>query len=579
MTREELMHYAPLPEKIHERMMQTAYQVEEDMIVKKKISLALALALTLVLVAAIAVAAALLSGQQFVEQELVPRVEETDSNQWTKAELDEILRIAEEYGVTISPEWMAAIEDSDGEYKEEIIRAFLKEDWGFYPGTWRVEDQAWYNALLVSLGLSEVQSAVLPAEGEISAEEALAIAVERARTMQEESVNVLDETKYRRYMTFSQPVDAGVVQPRRWNIWFEALDPTLYEYNITITPQGEISEVIVTPGARMPGRVPTVSELIDLYRDEYGNPWTYTHEIWAAFHDDVVRAAARYGEVGRITLGFLRQQYGTPDALSISKEEAIEAARKILIESGVATEEGLRDNSTPNALYLLYKGKATWKIIFVDIKPPEGHSYYLCHAEVDAYTGEAKNPVRQDRVTMRWIDPYILTDVWADIYAEFPGIRDTSTMPTIPDVLARYEAEFGSHHAYTQADWMALQKDVKIAYTGHGSSGRDSRMILAQQCGTPDETAISEADAIEAAGAPGDANALYLLHGETAVWKVIFTEIDAEGISRLYTAEVNAHTGEVSHRAPFDKENTPWYELYMLRDVVEEVDYQLSDNG
>ncbi|MDR0929107.1 MAG: hypothetical protein LBM74_05270 [Oscillospiraceae bacterium] len=575
MTREELMHYAPLPEKIHQRMMQTAYHVEEEIVVKKKISLALVLALVLILAVCTAVAAVLLSSQQFVEQELVPRVEDGGSKKWTPEELSEIIRLADEYGVALSDEWREVLLGGQSEYPDTVIKILVRDEMG-EPMDWTLEEAAWYSAMMVAIGQLDTQINVLPGEGEINRETALALVADYVKQMYDPNVDVLDATQYHCAVTYSEPVVEGVVQPRRWDIHFERLDPSLFNYTFTMTPQGEITEAVATPGARVQGRVPTSLELTDFYRDEYGFPWTYTQAIWAAMREDMVFTAQAHGERGLLLLGLLRQQYGTPDAASISEEAAVEAARKILIESGTATEQDLRE-STPTSLYLLHGETPTWKILFVANKPPEGYSYYLRHAEVNAYTGEAKNPVLQDRVKMRWFDPYVLSDVWAEIDAEFPGIRDPETMPTIPDVLARYEAEFGSHYAYTQTDWMALQKDVKIAYTGHGHSGRDSIMILAQQCGTPDEAAISEAAAIEAANAPGDATALYLLHGETAVWKVSFP--DAADGDRLYPAEVNAHTGEVSHREPFDEANTPWYELYMLRAVIEEADFMRSDNG
>ncbi|MDR0897127.1 MAG: PepSY domain-containing protein [Oscillospiraceae bacterium] len=418
MTREELMHYAPLPEKVHERMMQTAYQVEEETIVKKKMSLALVLALTLVLVAAIAVAAALLSGQQFVEQELVPRVEETDSNQWTKAELDEILRIAEEYGVTLSPEWMAAIEDSDGEYKEAIIRAFLMEDWGVQPGTWRIEDQAWYDELLVSLGLSPVQTSVVPGEGEISEEEVLALAVELSKDMHGQDVDILDETKYRRFVAYQQFEEDGEMQPRRWNIWFDALDQTLYSFYFTFSSQGVMEEARSVAGLRNPGEAATAKTIMSYYQREYGLIREYTQEVWVALQKDLERSVAEHGHQGMLTNMLLQQQYGTPDEASISKEAAIEAARKALIETGVATEAVFLTNNTPGALYLMNGEARVWKVQFVDTDEEDRMTHGMMYAEVDAYTGEVTHAERFTRETPSAYAPYVLSDIIEQIQRE-----------------------------------------------------------------------------------------------------------------------------------------------------------------
>jgi hypothetical protein len=574
MTRDELMHYAPLPEKVHQRMMQTAYYVEEEPIVKKKISLALVLVLVIVLAVCTAVAAVLLSSQQFVEQELVPRVEDGGSKKWTPEEISQIIRLADEYGVALSDEWRETLLGGQSEYPDTVIKILVRDEMG-EPMDWTLEEAAWYSAMMVAIGQLDTQVNVLPAEGEISQETALALVADYVKDNYGQEIDILNETQYRRSVTYAQPVDAGVVQPRRWNIFFERLDPALYEFIFTLTPQGEITEAFATPGIRMPGIVPKVSAILQYYRDQYGSIHDFTQEIWVAIQKEVALSVKKYGPQGWLSLMLTHHQYGTPDTASLFKEEASEAARQGLIAAGLATEEVFRENSTPNALYFIHGDTPIWKVIFRDTDAEEGRTHSMLYAEVNAYTGEFRHPDRFGPGIMHVTVPYFL----ADVIAEYPSNLDFNTLPTAAEVIQRYQAERGSQYIYTQEEWAALRKEVEIGIAAHGQSGRDSIMIYAQQCGTPDEAAISKEDAIQAANAPGDAAALYLLHGETAAWKVIFTETDAAGAPRLCTAEVNAHTGAVSHRAPFDEVNTPWYEMYMLRAVVEEMDFIRSDNG
>jgi len=193
--------------------------------VKRKLTVGLVLALVLTLLTVTAVAAALLSGKDFVNQFLAPMLSHTDEEQWTAAELKQILSLAEENGVKITDEIRLAMESDDPVYKEELLRLFMKIDLGFYPAAWPIEEQAWYDDMLVKYGLADERTRFLPAEGEISQEAALNIA--RQYILEKWSVNIelIDCTMYQQYMLSTDETGELI---KMWDIEYESADGTIY---------------------------------------------------------------------------------------------------------------------------------------------------------------------------------------------------------------------------------------------------------------------------------------------------------------------------------------------------------------
>ncbi|HML49621.1 MAG TPA: hypothetical protein PKE04_23035, partial [Clostridia bacterium] len=184
---------------------------------KKKVSVALVLAIVLALLT-IGALAALLGSKEFVGNVLAPKAAINASDKWTREEVREILRIAEENGIALSEENLARLQSEDGYFKEELMRLFAKVDLGFYPSTWSLEDQAWYDQLLVDCGLNEERTRFLPEAGEIGEEEALRIAVEYIRSQYDPQADVLDKGIYLRHVVYGLGADEAGNPIKRWDI-------------------------------------------------------------------------------------------------------------------------------------------------------------------------------------------------------------------------------------------------------------------------------------------------------------------------------------------------------------------------
>lgn len=206
--------------------------------VKKKLSVGFAVALVLILATVTAVAAILLSGKDFVDQILAPMSRQTEEEQWSEEELNQILALAQKNGVELTDEICSALASSDPVYKEELLRLFMKIDLGFYPATWPLEEQAWYDELLVRYGLKAERTRFLPAGDEIREDEALAIAEKYMLENWQADVSKGQYTLSVQYM-LSEDDDSGMVS-KIWDIEYQASDGTVYV--LCLAPDGTVIE-------------------------------------------------------------------------------------------------------------------------------------------------------------------------------------------------------------------------------------------------------------------------------------------------------------------------------------------------
>ena len=210
---------------------------------KKKISMGFVLAVVLMLLAASALAAVLLGGKDFVDQIMAPKARETSSQRFTKDEIAEILRIADENNLTLNDVDMYNLNhlDESGYDKEELMRRFVKTEYGFYPAAWPIEVQHWYEQLMKACGLdmNAHQTNVLPEGDEITEEQAVKIAEDFIHEKYDPNVDLNDKTKYLRFLTYMEH-RIGDILYREWSFGYEARDLYGTDYYLTLDTAGKI---------------------------------------------------------------------------------------------------------------------------------------------------------------------------------------------------------------------------------------------------------------------------------------------------------------------------------------------------
>ena len=150
---------------------------------KKKLSAGLILAIVLVLTAAAALASAPLNFREILEQAAVPLATGNDTGAaanpiYSAEELAELVRTLEENGIVLGEnnQVMQVLKRQEGYYEEETLMEICREAFGGYFYTWTLEDQDWFQQLMVKIGYYESYESCLPGDGNLSYEEAEAFA-------------------------------------------------------------------------------------------------------------------------------------------------------------------------------------------------------------------------------------------------------------------------------------------------------------------------------------------------------------------------------------------------------------------
>lgn len=357
---------------------------------KKRISVGFVLAVVFTLLAASALAAVLLGGKDFVDQIMAPKARETSSQNFTKEEIAEILRIAEENNLTLSDVDMYRLNHlgESGYNKEELMRQFVKTEYGFYPAAWPIEVQHWYEQLMKVCGLdpNEHQTNVLPEGDEITEEQAVKIAEDFIHEKYDANVDLNDKSKYLRFMTYMEH-RMGDLLYREWGFSYEAQDLYGTDYFLTLDPAGTIKAEYSVDGILGTSYTMRGQFIQDRFKRVYGDQFGFVN--WDSYlllnYQDALRHRQQVEPEGGHLLTseehILQITYLLPDDSFISKEEAIAKAKAACGELNYETVYSagemavlMKDGDTP-----------IWK---VTLQVRESSPAY---AEVNAVTGEVAN--------------------------------------------------------------------------------------------------------------------------------------------------------------------------------------------
>ncbi|HML49606.1 MAG TPA: PepSY domain-containing protein, partial [Clostridia bacterium] len=175
-------------------------------------------------------------------------------------------------------------------------------------------------------------------------------------------------------------------------------------YVLTLTPQGALMEAWMYPGVRLEGdAVSTPYEVMDRYEQLYGNTFDWTPDTWVAFHAALEKAAATHGATEMLAY-LAHQQYGLPDAASMTKDKAVDQAKAVLIREGGVRADEIQETIPPSAVYLMDGDTPVWKVrIFVN------NGSHL--VELDAHSGELRN-IAVLTLSDRWYRSVVLESVY-----------------------------------------------------------------------------------------------------------------------------------------------------------------------
>ena len=385
-------------------------QKEREQPMKRKFSVGLAVALVLSLLAVSALAAVLLGGKDFVDQIMAPKAMENPSSKFTNAEVTEILRIAQENNLTLSDEDMYLLTHLDerrqeGYYKEELMRRFVKTEYGFYPSAWPIEVQHWYEQLVKACGLEKGRQVnVLPQGDEIPQERAVEIAENLIHEKYDPNAPLNDRNQYIRFLQYHEEQHGPGNLFRRWYFSYEAQDLYGADYFLTLDSQGNILNEYSVDGIGGTSYTARGMFMMDRFKRVYGDQFgavNWNSELLLTFQEAMRRRLEKEPDFSfqQMEEVMLYQTYLLPDDTMLSREAAIAAAKAACGEMRYETVYA----DSQMAVCMEIEERPVWK---VTLKIQDSAPAYV---ELDAHTGEA--------LTVAY-DPLGDTDAWRPYVSE-----------------------------------------------------------------------------------------------------------------------------------------------------------------
>lgn len=341
----------------------SARAAEGEVKVKKRVSAGLVLAIVLTLLVAIAVAATLLSHRQVVEQVAVPLAVDNDKNvgvndTYTADDLAKLVRTLDENGITLEENTriMQALKSGQGYYEEETIMEICRQAFGGNFYSWTLEEQNWFEQLMVQIGFYESYEPHLPGPDNMSYEEAEAFAFASWRRKFGESLPCEDRSLYQLERQFYYDTEQG--DKATWYFMLLPKKVELGRYSIQFLD--EDPQTTASSYADLPdwSGVYTGERLLSAFQEVYS--WaqgTWPQAAWQQMHEMMQEAQLNPGDYGYTEcLGYKLTSYPEPTQQEVPRSDAIRIAKEALGE-----ERAVMDS----AILTEYGGHRAWMVCLI----------------------------------------------------------------------------------------------------------------------------------------------------------------------------------------------------------------------
>lgn len=370
-----------------------------------------ALITAMLLLSATAVAAVFLSGREVVDEFAVPMASETTGDSYTVAQTLELVALAEENGIALSENAKNSIDKmlatGEGYYKEELIMAIAKAEFGDQPAAWTLEQQNWFDDVCVAIGFIPEKEKAMPDKGEDAFAWAAAIAAQHIRDYYGETADLQDLGVYEPVgvQYINGDVD-GEYPGMYYSVTYMPLDGTeaalhAREYWVYLNDNGEIL-----------GQVQRYFS-DSAYRNTYGDLFESWPQYALRSYREVVMSQDPTPGNMKTIICMRMTSYPDIDEAAISREAAKQIAAEHFGVSADACLDSVYIGDVPNPV---------WKIIlgFAD----ESGEWVNYTAEVDSITGAVKRSQELPMYSLHW-RPLFLERVKEEAETEYQEYLET----------------------------------------------------------------------------------------------------------------------------------------------------------
>lgn len=360
---------------------------------RRKLPAGIAMAMMVMMITVGSVAAVLLSGREIVDEHAIPLAQLVEGESYTVEQTKELIALAQQNGIELSENAKNSIDkflaQGEGYYKEEMIMAIAKAEFGENPSVWTLEQQKWFGDACVAIGFVDENDAGMPEGGEAAKEPIIAKAIAYVRQYYEADAPLEDPEKYLIGVQYINGDVDGDYAGWYWTVGFDPLYAEGNQYGLTLDLEGNVMNIRVWRGA---GMGHTTTEILNGFERVYGSDiHAWTQEQMRAYQAALWLSDEESRSIG--TEMILRSTYPDVPEEAISREEAIRLA---LASMGVEEE---------NVMSVRYLGAApnpVWKVVFFDSRTSEDAPRgWRCYVEVNSVTGAI---ISTDRLA---VDDYV----------------------------------------------------------------------------------------------------------------------------------------------------------------------------
>ena len=398
----------------------SARAAEGETKVKKKLSAGLVLAIIMILIAAVALAVMLLTHQEVVEQVAVPLAVDNDTgvgvnNTYNAEELAELVRNLNENGITLEENnrIMQSLQNGQGYYEEETIMEICRQAFGGNYYTWTLEQQDWYEGLMVKIGFHETYQTRMPGEGNMKYEDAEAFAFRKIRETYGQDLLLEDRSIWQLSRQFyvenpGDPASAG------WSFSLEPKDIDHGQYYVRFSDNDPEGSVSVGADIYDWSQPYTGEELLSHFNAVYTwNHGQWPQEAWQRLHEMLQGAEIEpTSREAQALKAFRITEYPVPGEKDISREIAIQKAKEAIQDTRAALD---------GAVLTDYEGKRIWMVSFVINPSSEGtadETAGLFAVSVDSATGtilESRKQGMDDSIAFAYVPLDAYEKAWEGI--------------------------------------------------------------------------------------------------------------------------------------------------------------------
>ena len=356
-----------------------------------------ALVLALIMMAltmSAAAAAALLSLRQMVEQQAVPLANQTQDESYTAEDTEWLIRLAEENGITLSQGMMEQISfelsKGKGYFKEELLMALAKAEFGPDPSAWTLEEQSWFDGVCAAIGFLPEKEKAVPEGGEGAKDPVLQAAEAYIHARYGQDVPLNDPEKYKTGVQYINGDADGAFPGMYWSVAYYPQYLEGGEYWVYVNDAFQVLGEETRPGLQADAGI---LEVRNHYRSLYSwNPGWWSQEVVQSFQKRALMAKDTWQKA---YWALARTTYPDIDPQAVSPQAAEDAALEYLHMTPREYEPRVL---RMGAVYIGSDQGPVWKILL-----QSDNNNWL--AEVDAMTGSVLR-ARQQPPGVSWHEWY-----------------------------------------------------------------------------------------------------------------------------------------------------------------------------